>query len=147
MSEWDKLVAKYPTRFPLDKGEEAHLHIPLKEPFAVHLQGGRYIFAKFLNTPVWSANRKPWRYLDDDTTVTEEHLQTWFPNHVYLDTLDTQEGTAEFNRKKVQWNFKEQDWYYLNNWKVHFISPSTSAEQSDHKDLEDDDTAKVEDLL
>ena len=103
MNNWDKLVARYPKKFQLEKEEEAHLHISLQDAFAANLQGERYIFARFLTHPVWTHNQGPWRYLDDDSPVTYTHLCMWFANNHYLNLIDTKKGTAKFNGKKVQW--------------------------------------------
>src|SRR5579863_6642072 len=161
MSLWEKTLCRYPTHLSVTPDEKTLLPIPFKNEFAIHERGNRYVFACFGEDPVYSLGPKDsWRYLEDHSTIPLATLQGWFLNHKFLKEIDPVKGTATYSGKNVQWAKEDFEWKYLNHRTVHFESPSTSqassrsaTPESDTKEPEhdptpeEDDTAKVEDLL
>src|SRR5579863_10120012 len=148
MSLWEKTLCRYPTHLSVTPDEKALLPIPFKNEFAIHERGNRYVFACFGEDPVYSAGpESSWKYLEDHSTITLAALQGWFLNNGFLKEIDPVKGTATYSGKNVQWSKEDFEWKYLNHRTVHFESPSTSQASSRSPTPEEDDTAKVEDLL
>src|SRR5579863_10431267 len=158
---WEKALQRYPTRLSVTPDEKTLLPIPFKKEFAIHERGNRYVFACFGEDPVYSAgSESSWKYLEDHSTIPLVALQGWFLNNGFLKEIDPVKGTATYSGKNVQWSKEDFKWKYLNHRMVHFESPSTSqassrsptpesvTQEPEHNlTSEEDDTAKVEDLL
>ena len=143
MNEWEKHKKRFPTKFALSPDEEEHCHVNFTEAFAVFHKGERFVFACWLHKPIWTRGPGlPWYYADDNEEISDAALRAGFPNGTLIDLLDVKKGTGSFQDKAVRWNPEKHIWVYLNNRTVHFND--TSASQTP---AEDDDTAKVEELL
>src|SRR5579863_6662603 len=146
MSLWEKTLRRYPMHLSITPEEKELLPIPLKDEFAIHERGTRYIFTRFREDTVYSSETNSWKYLEDHSTVPLTAFQGWFLNHQFLEEVNLVKGTATYSGKNVQWSEDNFKWKYLNHRTVHFKSPSTSQATS-RSATPDDDTTKVEDLL
>src|SRR5579863_3342541 len=143
---WEKTLCQYPTCLSITPEEKELLPIPLKDEFAIHERGTRYIFAHFGEDAIYSSEPDSWKYLEDHSTVPLAAFQGWFLNHQFLEDVNLVKGTATYSGKNVQWSKDDFEWKYLNHQMVHFESPSTS-QMTSRSATPDDDTAKVKDLL
>src|SRR5260221_2927949 len=148
MSSWDEHITRYPTKLSLTSEELDHLSVLFEDHFAANVDGHRILFARWGTDSLYSQGRAhSWRSLDDNTPVYPEILQKAFPNEEHLQRIDVYKGTGTYQGKEIKWDKNHIQWSYLNNRMVHFNNSSTSSVSSPESPAEDDDTARVEEIL
>jgi len=145
MSDWEKCQQRFPNRVSLNNEERSHLSILFEDYFAATEDAQRFLFATLGDAILWSAGPShPWRYLDDNSTVTNEVLTARFLDKEYIDNLHPLKGTGQYQGKEVKFSTARYCWIYLNNQTVHFHG--TSASETPESPT-DDDMARVEEIL
>jgi len=145
MSKWEKCQLRFPARFTLNDTEKNHLSILFTDYFGATETGQCFLFAYLGEDILWSTGPShPWRYLDDNSQVTNEVLTARFLNKEFVDNLHPFKGTGTYQGKDVKYSPNQYCWKYLNNRTVHFYG-STASETPDSPT--DDDTARVEEIL
>jgi len=139
MNEWEKCQKRFPHRTTLTQEERNHLSIIFTNHFAATDQGQCFLFGHTDNDIFWSAGPShPWRDLEDNELVSEEHLTAKFLDMEYIDNLHPLQGTGQYQGKEVKYNLERHLWVYLNNRTVHFHRSSASETPDSPAD---DDTA------
>src|SRR5712691_7750491 len=148
MSSWDEHITQYPTKLSLTPEELDHLSVLFEDHFAANVDGHRILFARWGKDSLYSQGRAhSWRSLDDNTPVYPEIIRKGFPNEEFLERIDIYQGTGTYQRKEIKWDKNRVQWSYLNNRTVHFNNSLTSSISSPESPAEDDDTARVEEIL
>src|SRR6201999_1679802 len=89
-----------------------------------------------------------WRYYSDNEVINPRKFLDTFTHLDHLTELNPHKGTALFDGKTVKWNRKGKYWAYNNNYVVDFHKDThSSADYSPTQPDDDDDTARVADLL
>src|SRR6266581_502821 len=146
MNTWEKCQKRFPHRTTLTESEKEHIPIAFKDHFAATDQGQRFLFGLLITDIFWSAGpTHPWRYLEDNEPVGIELFTARFLDKEYIDNLNPIKGTGQYQGKEVQYSIKQNIWVYLNNRTAHFHGTSTS--ETPAADSEDDDTARVQEIL
>ena len=146
MNEWEKCQKRFPHRTTLTESEKEHIPIAFNDHFAATDQGQRFLFGLLTDDIFWSAGpTHPWRYLEDNELVGIEVFSAGFLDKENVDNLDPLKGTGQYQGKEVQYSIKQNIWVYLNNRTAHFHGTSTS--ETPAADSEDDDTARVQEIL
>ena len=129
MSSWETILELFPPeqQFELTDKEKDYIPIYASNAFTADYKDTRCIFALFVDSAIWCKGiGNIWRY----TSNNEELLprKFWFlVNHLdKVEDFDFVLWTAHFYRKEIKWDIASNKWKYLNNWTVHFQSPSTS---------------------
>jgi len=127
MSKWEKCQLRFPSHFTLNDSEQNHLSILFKDYFGATETGQRFLFTQLGEDILWSTGPShPWRYLDDNSQVTDKVLTARFLNKEYINNLQILKGTGTYQGKEVKYSTKQFGWVYLNNRTVHFHGTSTS---------------------
>jgi hypothetical protein len=95
---------------------------------------------KFGNEAIYSKGvGHTWRYEDGRETVEESHLRASFVDYRLVNNLDYCSGTAEFRRKQIKYDKRDNCWLYLNNHPVNFHTSkcNTPAEEEDTKQVKE----------
>jgi len=145
MSKWERCKKRFPDRISLNDEEQDHLSILFEDYFAATEDAQRFLFAILGDAVLWSAGPShPWRYLDDNSAVTNKVLTARFLDKEHIDNLHPLKGTGQYQGKEVKFSPARYCWVYLNNRTVHFHGTSTSETPESPTD---DDTARVEEIL
>src|SRR5260221_5271703 len=150
MSTWEKHTSQYPTKLNLTPEELQHSSVLFEEIFAANVEGKRILFARWETNSLYSQGvRHSWYSLDDNSRFGTAVLQKGFPHYEDLQTLDVYEGTGTYQGKAIQWDRNRYQWSYLNNRMVHFnnLETSSASHSSPESPAEEDDTARVEEIL
>src|ERR1700742_1721764 len=149
MNDWNDLKADYPTRLEPTDDNLNHICATFDEWFVTLYQTERIIFA-FWNEQIFFSYGFgcSWRYYSDNKVINPRKFLDTFTHLDRLAKLNPHKGTALFNRKAVKWNQKGKYWSYNNNYVVDFHKDThSSADYSPTQPDDDDDTARVADLL
>jgi len=145
MNKWEKCQKRFPNRTTLTESEKDHLSIVFSDHFAATDQGQQFLFGNLTDDIIWNAGPiHPWRYLEDNELVRDEHLTASFLDQEYIDNLHPLRGTGQYQGREVKYAVKRNCWVYLNNRTVHVHG--TSASETPESPT-DDDTARVEEIL
>src|SRR6266581_2789877 len=145
MNEWEKCQKRFPYQTTLTESEKEHIPIAFSDHFRATDQGQRFIFGLLIDDIFWSAGPgHPWRYLEDNELIGTELFTAGFLDKEYIDHLDPIKGTRQYQGKEVRYSIQRNCWIYLNNRTVHFHGTSASETPADS---EDDDTARVQEIL
>jgi len=145
MSDWEKSQKQFPDRITLNQDELDHLSILFEDYFGATENAQRFLFATLGDTVLWSAGPShPWRYLDDNSTVSDKVLTARFLDKENIDNLHPLKGTGQYQGKEVKFSPARYCWVYLNNRTVHFHGMSASETPDSPVD---DNTARVEEIL
>ena len=143
-SRWERCKETYPSHYPLNSEEERLIYAQFEEHFCSEIKGERYVFALWINETIYTPGPgHRWRNIDSQERINPEQFTYTLPNYGRIDNLDAQKGTGTFEGKAIKWNNDRYDWVYLNNRTVHFNNSTATATPVE----EDDDTARVEELL
>ena len=140
---WERCKETYSTHYPLNFAEQQLIYAQFDEHFCSEIKGERYLFALWINETIYTPGPgHRWRNLDSQERINPEQFTRTLPDYKHIDNLDAQKGTGTFEGKNIRWNSEQYRWTYLNHRAVHFNNSTASATPE-----EDDDTARVEDLL
>jgi len=132
MNLWEKCKSSFATKFLLTNEEQEHIPAIYYNAFAANDKGTRVLFGVFSSYTTYSEGPgHSWRYLDNGEKVTTTVLAVLFSHKDQIEEFDAFQGTALYQDRFIKWNCTENKWIYLNNWTVHFESPSTS-DAEDH---------------
>src|ERR1700742_2134915 len=149
MNDWNDLKADYPTRLEPTDDDLNHVCATFDEWFVTLYQTERIIFA-FWNEQIFFSYGfgRSWRYYSDNEVINPREFLDPFTYLDRLTELNPHKGTALFDGKAVKWNRKGKYWAYNNNYVVDFHKDThSSADYSPTQPDDDDDTARVADLL
>src|ERR1700742_2293167 len=149
MNDWNNLKADYPTHLELTEKDLNHICATFNEWFITLYQTKRIIFA-FWNEQIFFSYGfgRSWRNYSDNEVINPWKFLDTFTHLDHLTELNPHKGTALFDGKTVKWNRKGKYWAYNNNYVVDFHKDThSSADYSPTQPDDDDDTARVADLL
>ena len=142
MSNWEEVQNQYPTKHQLTQAEKDHLYTNFKDSFAAYNQGKHFLFAWWSTKVLWSQGPGlPWNDFEDNKVIHESILKYAYTCVNDVEQLNVRKRTGSYRGKEIKWNPVSFNWVYLNNRTVHFDNSTVSDTP------EDDDTARVEDLL
>lgn len=148
MNDWEDLKADYPTRLSPTTREQDHCYASFTDWFVTLYQTERVIFALWDNRIFYShGHGRSWRSNNDSKVIDPKEFIASFPHQDKLTNLDPHKGTALFDGKQLKWNKKGQHWTYNNNFSVDFDKETHSSADYTPEPEEDNDTAKVAELL
>ena len=129
MTSWEIILDLFPQekQLELTNLEEDYLPIYATRAFAAYYKDTRCIFAFFIQSAIWCEGiGSIWWFTSDNTELVPRKFQYLIHHLDEVENFDFVLHTAQFRGKQIKWDTGSDQWKYLNNWKVHFQSPSTS---------------------
>ena len=129
MSSWETILELFPPEQQLKLIDKEEYYIPVyaTNTFAANYKDTRCIFALFVQSAIWSKGiGSVWWFTLDNEELLPRKFQFLVHHLDKVEDFDFVLWTAHFHRKQIKWDIRSDKWKYLNNWTVHFQSPSTS---------------------
>jgi len=129
MSSWQIILDNFlpEDQFELTEEEQAYILVYATNAFAADHKDTRCLFALFQEPAIWCKGVGTiWKFTSDNSELTTRKFRFLVSHLDKVEHFNFVQRTATYNSKQVKWDTLYPEWKYLNNWKVHFQSPSTS---------------------
>jgi len=129
MSSWENILNNFLPEDQLELTEEEQAYIPVytTDAFAADYKNTRCLFARFLTPGIWCEGvGTSWKFTANNEALVTRKFRFLILHLDEVNDFDFIQCTATFHNKQIKWDTLYSKWKYLNNWKVHFQSPSTS---------------------
>ena len=129
MSSWEEILENFPeeNHSELTKDEQVYIPVYATQAFVADYKDTRCLFALFQTSPIWCKGvGTTWKFTSNNADLVRRKFRFLVQHLDEVENFNFIQQTATYNGKQIKWDTLYPEWKYLNNWKVHFQSPSTS---------------------